>query len=240
MTRTGKEGEGVAVKATRIDNLLERASDAAKGGAIFEAERMLIKAVNMAREKKDHGRLAAAAGALKDVRAARVERAFATGRVRVLDEPIQEETPIEAGCYLVRPPLVGADARQVRLRALTQDAPAAVVCREPTTRTGLVPIVAIGGATVRVKVKPPRDADAPDIDWLREAMEALGDGAIEDVDPGQSATRRLEALLDRLDAVPEHEGLHDAVIAAAEAAAAEAEAEENPGRSRKRKSSNAA
>ena len=55
----------------------------------------------------------------------------------------------------------GADARRLRLLAAAGEVPAGVLCREPTSQLGLIPIVAIGPlGAVRTKVKPPREGRA--------------------------------------------------------------------------------
>ena len=127
----------------------------------------------------------------------------------ILETPCTEESRIEPGCYLVRPPLVGADARRFRLLAFSRKIPVAVVCREPLARIGLCPVVAIsGGVTVRMKVDPPLEPDDPDLDWFLDAMDALGEAALETVDPDQEVVRRIDAVLARIDAVPSCDGLY--------------------------------
>ena len=43
---------------------------------------------------------------------------------------------------------------------------------------------------------------------LLDAIEALGDWAIQTMDPQRAPERYLDELLSRIDAVPEHQGLH--------------------------------
>ena len=132
--------------------------------------------------------------------------------VSIVDEAITEDSKVEPGCYLVRPPLVGADARRLRLAALAQESPIVVVCREPTDMLGQIPIVALGrGFVVRTKVEPPDHPEHPDLPWLQSALEALGDWAIDSIDPELEITRRVNTLLERVEAIPEHERLHQAL-----------------------------
>jgi hypothetical protein len=112
----------------------------------------------------------------------------------------------------VQPPQVGADARRLRVTAFEHGVAVAVLCREPLTQLKLTPVVAISpGSTVRAKVRPPKSADKPDLPWFIAALDALGVAAIESVDPTMPPSRRVDALLERLDALPEHEGLHHAL-----------------------------
>jgi hypothetical protein len=108
----------------------------------------------------------------------------------------------------VQPPAVGADARRMRLAALRQEVPATILCREPRTRLGLCPVVAIGMITVRTKIAPPADWDTPDMAWYAGAMEQLGDAAIAMLDTGLELDRQVDFLISALDTVPDHEKLH--------------------------------
>lgn len=201
-----------AAQARRIDEVMERAAEALKRRAPFEAERLAIKALAMAREEREFERMARIIVPLQQARRQRVQLAFDAKTIFVIDQPITEDMRIAPGCHLVRPPNVGIEARRLRLSALLNDTPVVVVCREPKTQLGLWPIVAIApGATMRTKVKPPRNQDRPDADWFAAALDALGEVALETVDAATDPDRRVDALLARLDAVPEHEPLHQAL-----------------------------
>ncbi len=85
-----------------------------------------------------------------------------------------------------------------------------VVCREPTTATGLVPIVAIApGTTVRTQVKPPSNERKPTAAWFQSSLDALAGAAMDRIDPEQEVERRIDAILGCLDAVPDSDPLHD-------------------------------
>ena len=56
--------------------------------------------------------------------------------------------------------------------------------------------------------------DSPSIAWILWSIEQLGDAAIEEVDPGKSAASRIDELWHKLQALPEHEKLHQALAAA--------------------------
>jgi hypothetical protein len=198
----------------KIDEWRGAAESAVADGHYFEAERLAQKALTLCRSLGDFTRLIQALAPLKESRRQRLRIAMERGCVQVIDEPITEEMPVAPGCYLVQPPQVGADARRLRLLGQSQEVPLAVVCREPQTQTGLWPIVAIcPGTTVRTRIEPPDEHDAPDLDWFGAALDELGDWAIASIDTELEASRRLDLLLDRLTAVPDHEGLHDAIAA---------------------------
>ncbi len=197
-------------KRQKIDELMEKSSAALARMSYFEAERMAFKALNMAWQNNSYERMARIVLPLQEARRQRLQLALDTGSVTLIDEqPVSEDVKINPGCYLVCPPLVGADARRLRIAALQQEVPVAVVCFEPIAQTGLLPIVAtIPGKSYRTKIKPPDDPDNLELAWFAGAMEAVGDTAIASIDPEKTVERRIEALLEMLDAMPEHEGLH--------------------------------
>ena len=69
----------------------------------------------------------------------------------------------------------------------------------------------MGQITVRVRIDPPRKWEKPDLAWYIEACEQLGDAAIEALDRDAEPARQVDALLERLDTVPDHEKLHQAL-----------------------------
>lgn len=199
-----------STKQKRVDELLQGAAGSLTREAFFEAERMALKAVTLAHQIEDYARMAAACQPLREARLRRRELALASNEVTIVEEAVTEKFKIDSACYLIQPPQVGADARRLRMAALQSEIPVTVICREPLTQLGLWPIVAIGpGATVRTKVDPPADQQAPDIDWYIDAMQALGEAAIGSIDAEAELTRRVRFVLERLDSVPDHDGLHD-------------------------------
>ncbi len=215
-----------ATTARRIDNLLSKAEKSLRRKRYFETERMADEALLMARQERDYQRMATIIRPLQKARQGRLALAVDIGRVTILNAPFTEGDEIEPGSYLVRPPMVGVDARRFRLAAFALKVPVAVVCCEPTTQLGLCPLVALSGnVVVRTKIDPPADPDHPDLPWLLEAMQALGDWAIESMDTQLAPERYIDELLSRIDAIPEHDGLHECLEAAcrheAEATAAQ-------------------
>ena len=80
------------------------------------------------------------------------------------------------------------------------------------TREGLLPIVTVtSGLTLRTKVRAPKDLESPDMAWFVEATEILGDWGLDLLDPEMDTVKRIDALLLRIDAHPDHEELHQAL-----------------------------
>ncbi len=219
----------------KIDDLMKRASKVLTQMQYFEAERMANKALGMAREAADFERMARITLPLLEARRQRFQQALDIKPVRILDEPVEDETILEPGCYVVQPPLVGADARRLRLTALAHDVPVALVCREPYDQLGQIPIAAVTpGRTMRTKVEPPEVEDKYDAAWVVEAIEELGDFTLDSLDPELQVVRRIDALLSMIDALPEHERLHVALEETCRRAVHE-KAEEAAGKTTKKK-----
>lgn len=200
-----------APRHEKVDEIMERAEAALRRAQWFEAERLAHRAVELARAQEDFALLARITLPLQEARRQRTQEAVGGKKVSILDAGITEDMPLKPGCYLIQPPAVGADARRLRLAALRREVPVAVLCREPRTRMGQCPIVAIGQLTVRTRIEPPKDWDKPDHKWFMAAMEQLGDAAIEMLDTGIELDRQVDFLLAALDAVPDHEKLHQAL-----------------------------
>lgn len=204
-----------SAKQKKIDELLEKNREALRHNACFEAERVALKALVMARQDHDFARMAACVPPLLEARRLRMQHAVDAGVVTVIEGPITDDMKVKPGCYIVQPPQVGSDARRLRTAALNSEVPVAVVCREPLTRQKLAPIVAISpGSTLRVRIDPPARDNPPSMAWFVGALEALGDWAIESLDATLPIIRRIDSLIEFLDALPEHENLHFALEAA--------------------------
>jgi hypothetical protein len=164
--------------------------------------------------------------------------------VFVIDAEVPAPDTLEAGCYLVKPPRVGLDGRLLREMADRREVPAIVLVREPRTRAGLWPVVALGPVTVRTPVPPPTpeatskrpaggkgkkalrapapadpDGIIPSVAWFLDAGERLGDAGLASMDPNRHVIGRVEDLLMRVAAHPDHEKLHQALAAACRDAA---------------------
>ncbi len=207
------------VKSTSVQSLMTKAQQSLSRNHWFEAERLCARALDMARGECDFNLMARIVLPLLEARRQRMQVALDSKKLVIIDEPSTEERQLEPKCYLVQSPLVGADARRLRLLALEREIPVMVLCREPKTQLGLCPIVGIGQVTVRTRIDPPKKWEKPDFSWYAQACETLGDAAIEALDRTAEPARQVDALLERLDTVPDHEKLHQALADACKAAA---------------------
>ena len=193
---------------------MTKASDALSKTEYFEAERLASKALIYAFQASDFEQMARILLPLQEARRLRVQLALEVGEITIIDEkPFSEGMEIKPGCYILRPPRVGADARRLRIAGFEKEIPVAVVCHEPLTMLRLCPIVAITpGKSFRATVAPP-NPEKPDLAWFVDAMKAIGDAAIQTIDLEKPAARRVENLMECLDAIPDHEHLHQVLEA---------------------------
>lgn len=236
--------------AGRIDSIMEDASAALVQRKYFAVERLCTEALRASIAGEDFERAARICMPLLEARRLKRQLAIDSGRIEVLSEPVVEGMTIHPGCYIVCPPRVGAEARNIRQLADAAEIPVVVIAREPATRAGLCPVVAVGPVTVRAFVAEPAPATAkpaakgrkgakaaaatarstpesifgawapPPIEWVLAASEALGDAAIAQSVAPTAADRACE-LFARLQACPDHEKLHQRLMEACELAARE-------------------
>lgn len=248
-------------QVAKIDALMEQAQQALVARRYFECESVSASALRKAHSVLDYDRMARILMPLQEARRQKRDMAIDAMRVAMVGA-VGAELPapdaISAGCYLVCPPRVGVDGRALREAADGREVATLVLVREPTSRDGLWPIVAVGPVTVRAKVQPPELVNAAELEvgkggpkkrggkkaaatmtaegpmvphprWFIEASERLGDGAIEAVDPGLPAHVRVDMLLERLEALPDHEKLHQALGTACRQALREPQRKRKPG-----------
>ncbi|MCB1281951.1 MAG: hypothetical protein KDB18_10555 [Salinibacterium sp.] len=147
--------------------------------------------------------------------------ALDSGPRLLIERGVDVPKTLEAGLYLVQPPMIGAEARSLREHAARQQVPVLVICREPMTRDGLWPLVAVGPRIFRAKVKPPEQMErvedhvtkdryrgVPTASWFESSAEALGDSGFSGLPDVEHPDYRVDDLLDLLDAHPMHEKLH--------------------------------
>lgn len=220
-------------RSTQIDDLMEKASAALADADYFETEKLAAKALLAARKVGDFERMARVVLPLQEARRQRRHEAADSGLRLILSQLPAGRNDLVPGMYLVQPPLVGMNARALRQTADAARTPVIVVCREPMTKAGLWPVVAVGGGAlmtsqpIRTRIAPPpgvtpRDSgmtrdvvtETPPPEWFLAANEALGDAAIAALNPKDPAAWRVDDLLDALDALPDHEKLHQALAAA--------------------------
>ena len=200
-----------------IDEIMEAASLSLHDTRYWECEALCLRALEKAYTSQEYERMARIVMPLQEARRQKrqlAEDAADERGVVVLDErPTGTgEAPglTEPGCYLLRPPLVGADGRELRDRAARDAVPVFLLVREPTTRTGKCPVVMIGPVTVRTQVDLPDDEAAPTTQWFVAAHEALGDAAIASVPRDANEDQRVTHFYERLATITEHEKLHQA------------------------------
>lgn len=225
-------------KTAKIDALMEQASSALVKRNYFEAERLASSALRRAYTVGDYERMSRIILPLQEARRQKRDLAMDSGKIFVIDAELPQGRTLQPGCYLVSPPRVGVDGRLLRELADERQVPTIVIVREPPSRDGLWPIVAVGPVTVRTKVAPPppkplpkgkpgkktttkKTAATPEAAphaqpaepmptsaWFISTSEALGDAAIAQVAATLPAASRVDALMDRLEAHPDHEKLH--------------------------------
>ncbi|MEL6330026.1 MAG: hypothetical protein AAFR38_10205 [Planctomycetota bacterium] len=213
-----------------IDEMMEQASLALAATRYFEATALATRALARARSAIDPERMARICLPLQEARRQIRQLAVddAAGRetpVTVIGAPEDAPRPLRPGCYLIQPPMIGADGRALRQAAERTKIPVFVLTREPLTKLGKWPIVGVTAEhSVRTRIDPPvpleRVKGRSTLDnfegkipltWFEAAGEALGDSAIESIDPEHSPWWQMDDLLEALEAVPEHEKLHQAL-----------------------------
>ncbi|QOI99655.1 MAG: hypothetical protein HRU70_03855 [Phycisphaeraceae bacterium] len=224
----------------RVDDIMERASEALASASYIACESLCVKALARARAAGDFDTMARVCLPLQESRRQLRHAAVDSGLCFVQTSLPRKGSDLTPGMYLAQPPMIGIEARRLREKAHAAGVPVLVVCREPMTQAGLWPIVAVGEGglmdtvSYRVRIRPPEGvvpaetgitkdvmASPPDAAWMLAASEALGDAAIASVDPAAPAAWRADDLLFALGAIPDHEKLHQRLADACREAAAE-------------------
>jgi hypothetical protein len=218
---------------TQIDALMERASQALLRMDYFETIELSLRALDRARRKRDWERVARITMPLQEARRQLRQLATDAGRVFVLRSLPSRGQALEAGLYLLEPPLIGLDGATMRDMLRARKVAAMVLVKEPTTSAGKWPMVGVGrgefeNVVARVQLDPPAGlaghagpvASAEggalqhalaDGTWFQMAQEALGDAAIKKVRSEWPAAHRVDDFAEYLDAVPDHEKLSQAL-----------------------------
>lgn len=219
-------------KPRRHEELVERAADEAKSSKWTDSARTAGEALRLAHAARDYERVGEAAELAREARK-RIRQAALKIKgltvaatleelgVRVSDEGVASAKGLKGGCFVLEPPgCVGVDGRTFRDLCERAGKAALVVVREPPTRAGLWPVVAVGPATVRARIDPPKGKAGLTPEWCVSAIEALGAAALETIDAVNGA-ERVEALVARAESVPESETIYEALIEASAVAARE-------------------
>jgi len=236
----------------QIDAMMERASAALSRTDYFEAEQHAARALTFAHRAMDFERMARICLPLQEARRQIRQLATDAGPVSIIETQDSindliagDSAELRPGCYLVQPPMIGIDGKTAREVLKRARIPALVITREPRTRAGEWPVVAVGRMTVRAKVQPPEHAELddsimskdridrpPSAEWFEHASEKLGDNAINMIDRGLHPAYQVDDLMELLESVPEHEKLHQALAATCKAAFEKGPPEEPRPRSR--------
>ncbi|GEM_PF-224966 len=226
-------GSPVGESGSQVDAWMERASAALLRMDYFETIEFSLRALDRARKKKDWERIARITMPLQEARRQVRQLACDAGKVFVLRALPSRGTTLEAGFYLLEPPLIGLDGNTLGEMLRARKIPALVLVKEPTIAAGKWPIVGVGrgefeNVVVRVQVDPPaalRSAPGQIIQidpntiqqaladgvWFQQVQEQLGDVAIRKVRSEWPAAHRVEDFIEYLDAVPDHEKLSQAL-----------------------------
>lgn len=140
---------------SRIDEMMERASEQLVQREYFATERLCAAALHKAVAIRDYDRVARIVLPLQEARRQKRNLALDAGAVFLIDHELPTSETLLPGCYLVSPPRVGVDGRALRDLADELMIPVIVLVREPATRDGAWPLVAVGPVTVRAKVPAP-------------------------------------------------------------------------------------
>jgi hypothetical protein len=218
-----------AAALSRIDELMDRASEALVATQYFQCERLCLRALAMAHRARDYDRIARAVLPLQEARRQKRQLACDAGPLPVCSHAAHLRRVLRPGCVLVQAPLVGMRGRELRLAADRARVPLLVVVREPLTEVGEWPVVACAeGLTIRTLVRPAapvkrvrgspskdRWMRPPPLPWFIGACDALSRAALGGVRGEEHPARRVDDLIRLLDAHPDDEAIHQALGAAA-------------------------
>jgi len=224
-----------------IDANMELASQKLVARDYFSCEKLCSDALAAAFGARDYERMSRILMPLQEARRQKRQIAEDADRVIVIERDAPTEAQLGAGVYVIRPPRVAAEARALREHLDRLEIPSAVLTREPTTKAGKIPMVAIGPTTLREHLTPPpveaagkfgeaaggaageSNSQADPMHcreelplwWLLWACEQLGDGAIADaLRDAKAGQKRVEQLYFSLQALPEHDKLHQVLAEA--------------------------
>lgn len=222
---TGRGGDST------VDELMERSMCALMKTEYFEAEKLAERALGLSRRSRDFERMARICLPLQEARRQKRLMALDAGFGLLISKGSDVPRELSMGLYLLQPPMIGAEARTLREHADRKKVPAMVLCREPMTRDGRWPLVAVGPRIFRVKVAPPepmervedhvtkdRYSGVPSASWFETASEALGDAGFAGLEEVEHPEYRVDDLMDLLDAHRAHEKLHQWLAEACRAA----------------------
>lgn len=223
---------GESNSAGQVARILDAAREAAGGGDHVGARAEAHIALTRARRAGEFGLMVDASGIYLDACERIIDEANAASNgALIIARGDDAPDPLVAGCYLLQPPMIGADATRLRDAAFAGGLPVRALAREPLTREGKWPVVAIGDVIVRAHVDPPvalervegvitkDDYPGPaPLEWFDGAIGALGREALGSIDAEEPAQYRVDDLLEILTALPDHAGVVGALRDACEEA----------------------
>ena len=218
----------IAPQAKKIDSQMERASSALAQMDFFQAERIAASCLNLAHNAGDFERMARICMPLEEARRQKRLAAIDAANTVVRSSLPRGRSKLEPGCCLVQPPLVGANVGALRLKADRRGVPVLFVTREPLTRAGKWPVVAVSPAplTIRAYIDPPVPLEriesspskdtgesVPTVSWFLKALDALTDAALAKIKTEDPPAWQVADLVDCLDALPDSDLLHQKLAA---------------------------
>jgi len=203
-----------------IESLMDRATGSLSSGRFIESERISDEALHRAWKSGQYGLMSRILLPLQEARRQRRLAAAETGKVFIVEEgqviPGSDEGSMASGCYVVMPPNVAADARQIRMNGLAQGVSVMAFACEPRTQAGLLPVAVVGPCALRTRLKPVKTFA---VSWCLEVVEALASEALMYMDRTRPIEKQVDILMDYLDALPESEEFHLELAEAAKSAA---------------------
>ena len=216
--------------AAQVVRILDSAREAASGDDYVGARAEAHIALTRARRAREFGLMVDASAIYLRACEMVVERAHAAGDgALIIARGADAPDPLVEGCYLLQPPMIGADATRLRDAAFAGGLAVRALAREPLTREGKWPVVAVGDVIVRAHVDPPVPLErvegvitkdeypgpAP-LDWFHGAIDALGREALASLNEEDPAQHRVDDLLELLTTIPDHSGIVGALRDACE------------------------
>lgn len=209
-----------------IQHIMTAASEALRDMDYVHCEQRCLDAMALARQSQRWTAMARITLPLQEARRQRrmaaVEGAIQLGTPDGLDvEPWLSAHP--ASAVVMTQPCTPANARALRDQARQRGLMVEVLFAECTHDGGekreTWTIATYHGPSVTVSVPGPKSAGKSDVDWFLDAYEALGDAAIAGADAPIGSAVRVEQLWSLIEAVEDHELLHQAFADAVRACA---------------------
>jgi len=194
-TRESRSRSKLTKQLRKVDELLTSMH-------YFRAETLCLETIDKACHYHFFDIVAHAAMPLLEAHRQKRVAALEAGELFFINEDLPHPEEIKPGVYLIAPPRVGMDGKRLRDAAHKNNVPVITLVREPTTKTGLVPVVAIARKTFRAKVEP---YDQPTIDWVLGAIEALGESALELMPSNYVVHQQVDYLVQCIHTHPDYE-----------------------------------